>query len=173
MACNANIRVYRYAAGQRFGKHVDESVEDEHGNISQWTVLIYLNGGAAGLSGGDRSSGGSEAEAGVGEETLRGGETVFYKVRGPSTGVRDYLCYSDIIPVELKPTISCSSSTSWVTCWAKRGILVVDVIIEARKIAPSCTAVRVRRVNLKRWAADGPGEETVSTVRYKSTRQHT
>ncbi|CAM9907640.1 unnamed protein product [Laminaria digitata] len=80
VSCNANIRVYRYAAGQRFGKHVDESVEDENGNISQWTVLIYLNGRAAGLSGGDRGSGGStEAEAGMREETLRGGETVFYK----------------------------------------------------------------------------------------------
>eukprot|EP00904_Undaria_pinnatifida_P001436 jgi/Undpi1/11293/HiC_scaffold_30.g13591.m1 len=79
VACNANIRVYKYAAGQRFGKHVDESVEDENGNISQWTVLIYLNGGRVGLSGGERGSGGSDAEAGMGEETLRGGETVFYK----------------------------------------------------------------------------------------------
>lgn len=93
MACNANIRVYRYAIGQRFGKHVDESVEDEHGNLSQWTVLIYLNGGAAELSGGDRGSGGSGAEAEVGEGTLRGGETVFYKVRGHLSGVRDNLCW--------------------------------------------------------------------------------
>lgn len=99
VACNANIRVYKYAAGQRFGKHVDESVEDENGNISQWTVLIYLNGGRVGLSGGERGSGGSDAEAGMGEETLRGGETVFYKVRGPSSGVRDDLYCSVVIPV--------------------------------------------------------------------------
>lgn len=75
VGCNANIRVYRYVVGQRFGKHVDESVEDESGHMSQWTVLIYLNGGHAE---GERGSeaGGGEAE----EEPLRGGETVFYKV---------------------------------------------------------------------------------------------
>lgn len=68
MACNSNIRLYRYAVGQRFGKHIDESVEDENGHVSLWTVLIYLNGGGM--------EEGGDAE----EEPLRGGETVFYKV---------------------------------------------------------------------------------------------
>ena len=71
---------------------MDESVEDEHGNLSQWTVLIYLNGGAEGVSGGDRGSGGSGVEAEVGGETLRGGETVFYKVRRRCTWISDNLC---------------------------------------------------------------------------------
>lgn len=67
VACNSNIRLYRYAVGQRFGKHIDESVEDENGHVSLWTVLIYLNGGGM--------EEGGDAE----EEPLRGGETVFYK----------------------------------------------------------------------------------------------
>lgn len=81
VGCNANVRLYRYAVGQRFGKHVDESVEDENGHLSQWTVLVYLNGGVAG----GPSAGGEAAEVGVGveEDPLRGGETVFYKVRWP------------------------------------------------------------------------------------------
>ncbi|CAM9795938.1 unnamed protein product, partial [Scytosiphon promiscuus] len=63
VACNSNIRIYRYAVGQRFGKHIDESVEDESGHLSQ---------GSDGAVGGD---------IGPGEEgaPLRGGETVFYK----------------------------------------------------------------------------------------------
>ncbi|CAN0033386.1 unnamed protein product, partial [Discosporangium mesarthrocarpum] len=72
--CNANIRIYKYTVGQRFGKHIDESVEDENGHLSQWTVLVYLNGGE------------EEAKtAGVGE-TLKGGETVFYKARRTNGG---------------------------------------------------------------------------------------
>eukprot|EP00903_Cladosiphon_okamuranus_P008774 g8405.t1 len=80
VACNSNIRIYRYAVGQRFGKHIDESVEDENGHLSQWTVLVYLNGGQ-GAGGSAGKSGSSEGEGGAPEEEapLRGGETVFYK----------------------------------------------------------------------------------------------
>lgn len=82
VACNSNIRIYRYAVGQRFGKHIDESVEDENGHLSQWTVLVYLNGGSS-LGKTDSSEGGASAGGGVVEEEapLRGGETVFYKVK--------------------------------------------------------------------------------------------
>lgn len=79
MGCNANIRIYRYCVGQRFGKHIDESVEDENGCVSNWTVLIYLNGGTA--EGLPQAGGGAGGSSGEGEEALRGGETVFYKVR--------------------------------------------------------------------------------------------
>mmetsp|Transcript_38291 Transcript_38291/g.50464 ORF Transcript_38291/g.50464 Transcript_38291/m.50464 type:complete len:264 (+) Transcript_38291:33-824(+) len=61
VGCNDNIRLYKYEAGQRFGRHVDESVEDESGRRSEYTVLIYLSGGA-------ESS-----------YPVEGGETVFYK----------------------------------------------------------------------------------------------
>ncbi|CAM9970951.1 unnamed protein product, partial [Hapterophycus canaliculatus] len=79
VACNSNIRIYRYAVGQRFGKHIDESVEDESGHLSQWTVLVYLNGGGGGE--GVVSDGAAGGGIGPGEEgaPLRGGETVFYK----------------------------------------------------------------------------------------------
>ena len=55
------IRVYKYVVGQSFGQHVDESVE-EAGGWSEYTMLVYLNGGE-----------GSD---------LRGGETVFYRGSG-------------------------------------------------------------------------------------------
>ncbi|KAF9913071.1 hypothetical protein BX616_010177 [Lobosporangium transversale] len=57
-----NIRMYRYQTGQSFGPHYDESVtdiSDQLGEtVSEYTVLIYLNG--------ERDS------------ELLGGETVFY-----------------------------------------------------------------------------------------------
>ncbi|GBB98154.1 hypothetical protein RclHR1_03150017 [Rhizophagus clarus] len=59
---NPNIRIYKYSAGQKFGKHYDDSVQDSLGRISEWTLLIYLNGG-------DNEN----------DVFLCGGETVFYK----------------------------------------------------------------------------------------------
>ena len=66
LGLNANIRLYRYSAGQRFGKHVDESVKFEGGKETGYTLLIYLNGS------------GSNKKA----EALQGGETVFYNEHG-------------------------------------------------------------------------------------------
>ncbi|KAF8939343.1 hypothetical protein BGZ47_008213 [Haplosporangium gracile] len=69
-----NIRMYRYQQGQSFGAHYDESVveKDDTDNevVSEYTVLIYLNG--------ERDS------------DLIGGETVFYpkgKKPIPTSGV--------------------------------------------------------------------------------------
>ncbi|CAG8555351.1 3944_t:CDS:1 [Rhizophagus irregularis] len=59
---NPNIRIYKYSKGQKFGQHYDDSVQDSLGRISEWTLLIYLNGG-------DNEN----------EVSLYGGETVFYK----------------------------------------------------------------------------------------------
>lgn len=53
--CHPKIRLYSYQPGQRFGKHIDESVQLEDGAITKVTVLVYLN-----------------------DERLEGGETVFY-----------------------------------------------------------------------------------------------
>lgn len=56
---NPAIRFYRYAAGQRFGCHVDQSdVDPVTGHHSRFTVLVYLN---------DAS-----------DSELEGGETIFY-----------------------------------------------------------------------------------------------
>ncbi|KAJ1982059.1 hypothetical protein H4R35_000452 [Dimargaris xerosporica] len=40
---NANLRLYRYAPGQRFEQHYDDSVTDVRGRTSEFTLLIYLN----------------------------------------------------------------------------------------------------------------------------------
>jgi hypothetical protein len=70
VGCHEKIRLYRYASSgrQRFGKHVDEStIGAQRGTQTGVTVLIYLNGEAEGLA---------------------GGETVFYKGNGSSEAAR-------------------------------------------------------------------------------------
>ena len=56
--CNPHIRLYEYAPGQRFGAHYDESARVGEAGETEYTVLVYLNGGE--------------------DDPLRGGETVFY-----------------------------------------------------------------------------------------------
>ncbi|PIA49725.1 hypothetical protein AQUCO_01300463v1 [Aquilegia coerulea] len=73
---NPNIRFYRYNVGQRFGRHIDESVDLGDGSQTYYTLLIYLSGGSKGESG----------------ESLVGGETVFY---GSRRGV-----VAEVAPVE-------------------------------------------------------------------------
>lgn len=63
---NPNIRFYRYVEGQRFGRHIDESVNLGDGCRTQYTLLIYLSGK------------GSAKDS----QALVGGETVFYDHRG-------------------------------------------------------------------------------------------
>ncbi|KAG9132497.1 hypothetical protein Leryth_008426 [Lithospermum erythrorhizon] len=71
---NANLRFYRYKAGQRFGRHIDESVHLGEGKRTVYTLLIYLSGGQKANSKGDTTTNGSS-------EPLVGGETVFYGPR--------------------------------------------------------------------------------------------
>ncbi|KAK1315787.1 hypothetical protein QJS10_CPA05g00012 [Acorus calamus] len=65
---NPNIRFYRYKVGQRFGRHIDESVDLGGGRTTQYTLLIYLTGSLISKTKNDQS--------------LVGGETVFYNHRG-------------------------------------------------------------------------------------------
>ncbi|KAL8160256.1 hypothetical protein V2J09_001793 [Rumex salicifolius] len=71
---NSNIRLYRYKVGQRFGRHIDESVELEDGKHTHYTLLIYLSGGPTPKGKTDPNSSGEP-------EPLVGGETVFYGYR--------------------------------------------------------------------------------------------
>uniref|UniRef100_A0A0E0K802 Prolyl 4-hydroxylase alpha subunit domain-containing protein n=1 Tax=Oryza punctata TaxID=4537 RepID=A0A0E0K802_ORYPU len=65
---NPNIRFYRYTEGQRFGRHIDESVNLGDGSRTLYTLLIYLSG-----------KGNAKESSG---QALVGGETVFYDHRG-------------------------------------------------------------------------------------------
>ena len=49
VACNPNIRLYKYTKGQCFGAHVDESNEIAGVGRTFWTALVYLSdcGGGA------------------------------------------------------------------------------------------------------------------------------
>ncbi|KAK1232291.1 hypothetical protein PQX77_004665 [Marasmius sp. AFHP31] len=59
VACNSNIRMYKYTPSQHFGAHYDDSVVDlTTGYRSEWTILVYLSGT---------------------EDGVEGGETLFYK----------------------------------------------------------------------------------------------
>lgn len=68
--------VFRYKVGQRFGRHIDESVELDDGRRTYYTLLIYLSGG---LKQKENKELGSEKGSSV--ESLIGGETVFYDSR--------------------------------------------------------------------------------------------
>jgi hypothetical protein len=61
------VRIYRYEKGQKFGSHVDESVQVDRGLYTEYTLLIYLSGGPSAVHD---------------KQTLKGGETVFYGRRG-------------------------------------------------------------------------------------------
>ncbi|RWR89329.1 putative 2-oxoglutarate 2OG and FeII-dependent oxygenase superfamily protein [Cinnamomum micranthum f. kanehirae] len=41
---NPNIRFYGYKVGQKFGRHIDESVDLGEGRMTYYTLLIYLSG---------------------------------------------------------------------------------------------------------------------------------
>ncbi|XP_042504903.1 uncharacterized protein LOC122081738 [Macadamia integrifolia] len=72
---NPNIRFYRYNVGQRFGRHIDESVDLPDKCRTYYTLLIYLSGGVRHKG---SSHPGSKQES---SESLVGGETVFYDSR--------------------------------------------------------------------------------------------
>lgn len=42
VACNPNLRLYKYEKSMRFGKHIDESNLVEDG-LTRFTVLFYLS----------------------------------------------------------------------------------------------------------------------------------
>ncbi|KAJ9139946.1 hypothetical protein P3X46_030637 [Hevea brasiliensis] len=73
---NPNIRFYRYKAGQRFGRHIDESVDLGDGKRTHYTLLIYLSGDSKAKTKNDPN--GSKDSS---SEPLVGGETVFYGSR--------------------------------------------------------------------------------------------
>ncbi|MCL7024247.1 hypothetical protein MKW94_028143 [Papaver nudicaule] len=87
---NPNIRFYRYKTGQRFGRHIDESVELGDGRRTYYTLLIYLSGGSGVSEQKKKTETSSQKDSSV--EPLVGGETVFY---GPRRGV-----VAEVAPLE-------------------------------------------------------------------------
>ncbi|KAG8638446.1 uncharacterized protein LOC110630950 isoform X2 [Manihot esculenta] len=73
---NPNIRFYRYKAGQRFGRHIDESVDLGDGKRTHYTLLIYLSGDSKARTKHDPNDSKDSSL-----EPLVGGETVFYGSR--------------------------------------------------------------------------------------------
>ncbi|CDP05262.1 unnamed protein product [Coffea canephora] len=71
---NPNLRFYRYKAGQRFGRHIDESIDLGDGKRTHYTLLIYLSGGSRSKTRNDNTQDSAS-------ETIVGGETVFYGPR--------------------------------------------------------------------------------------------
>ncbi|XXG77772.1 hypothetical protein AAC387_Pa08g1863 [Persea americana] len=73
---NPNIRFYRYKVGQRFGRHIDESIDLGEGRMTLYTLLIYLSGSSR--SNGNNDVGSNRDSS---PDSLVGGETVFYDHR--------------------------------------------------------------------------------------------
>ncbi|KAK6117749.1 hypothetical protein DH2020_048510 [Rehmannia glutinosa] len=74
---NPNIRFYRYTAGQRFGRHIDESVDLGEGRRTYYTLLIYLSG----VPGKTKAKSKNDNTSQDSLDPLVGGETVFYGPR--------------------------------------------------------------------------------------------
>ncbi|KAL0341089.1 UNVERIFIED_CONTAM: hypothetical protein Sradi_4625700 [Sesamum radiatum] len=74
---NPNIRFYRYTAGQRFGRHIDESIDLGDGRRTHYTLLIYLSGAPGKTKAKPKNDNSSQDSS----EPLVGGETVFYGPR--------------------------------------------------------------------------------------------
>lgn len=77
LVVDLNILNYRYSAGQRFGRHIDESVDLGEGRRTYYTLLIYLSG-APGKSKAKSKNDSSSQDS---LDPLVGGETVFYGPR--------------------------------------------------------------------------------------------
>ncbi|PIN13724.1 hypothetical protein CDL12_13646 [Handroanthus impetiginosus] len=75
---NPNIRFYRYTVGQRFGRHIDESIDLGEGMRTHYTLLIYLSGGSPGKT---KAKSKKDDGAEDSPDPLVGGETVFYGSR--------------------------------------------------------------------------------------------
>jgi 2OG-Fe(II) oxygenase superfamily len=90
VGCSSNIRLYRYTVGQSFGKHIDESKDDEGGlGVTKLTVLIYLSG--------DENIESRQRHLLTGADYLVGGETRFYSERITSNSRKS----KQIVEVEL------------------------------------------------------------------------
>lgn len=68
-----SIVVSRYKVGQRFGCHIDESVNLGEGRRTQYTLLIYLSGDLC-----SKTRHGLDKTQDSSIHSLVGGETVFY-----------------------------------------------------------------------------------------------
>eukprot|EP01032_Pedospumella_encystans_P011925 gene11925-13832_t len=79
LGCSSNIRLYRYTAGQSFGKHIDEDHFDPQLNgITKYTLLVYLSGVSTELN--VIANAAEESNIQVPPSvTCTGGETIFYK----------------------------------------------------------------------------------------------
>jgi hypothetical protein len=73
VTCSANLRLYKYGVGQRFGKHYDESNDVSNERRTFFTVLLYLNG-----RGGAQSTRTSSDDERTEAAPLQGGHTNFF-----------------------------------------------------------------------------------------------
>lgn len=67
---------FRYKVGQRFGRHIDESVDLGDGKRTYYTLLVYLSGGPGELKSKPKNDSSNPSVSSV--DPLVGGETVFY-----------------------------------------------------------------------------------------------
>lgn len=73
---NPNIRFYRYKVGQRFGPHVDASVNLGGSCATEYTLLVYLNGHGTSAEKKRTKKSGNDTTS-----QFLGGETLFYSGR--------------------------------------------------------------------------------------------
>jgi hypothetical protein len=96
---NPNIRIYKYSAGQRFGRHIDESNECGALGTTRFTLLIYLSacsGGETVFYGGrNRMLAAVSPEPGLALLHLHGEDCLEHEGRAVRAGVK-YVLRSDV-----------------------------------------------------------------------------
>lgn len=73
-----SVLLFRYKVGQRFGRHIDESLDLGDGKRTHYTLLIYLSGGSKAKT---KTKNDPNSLKDASSEALVGGETVFYGSR--------------------------------------------------------------------------------------------
>lgn len=88
------ISHFRYKVGQRFGRHIDESVDLGGGKRTYYTLLVYLSGGPVELKSKSKNDSSNPTDSSF--EPLVGGETVFYGHRNSTVAEVEIFFFSEI-----------------------------------------------------------------------------
>lgn len=98
VGCNPNIRLYKYAVGHQFGKHIDESNRVGTG-VTKYTVLFYLSdcqGGETVFFYGNKQTFAFQPQAGAMLLHLHGDDCLLHQANAVSKGVK-YVLRTDLV----------------------------------------------------------------------------
>lgn len=100
IACNPNIRIYKYTKGHAFGKHIDESNTVPGVGHTRYTILIYLSDCQGGATSFDPPTGRNPIkfapQAGALLVHLHGDDCLVHQGEAVQSGIK-YVLRTDIV----------------------------------------------------------------------------